>query len=212
MALQTIKTIDISGIDNDPNGLAFDGKNLWMAGTQRRTIFCIDRLGNLITSFAMPFLNIPAGITFDGKNLWVGDDTTKDLIQFDRTGKEISRFTSLETPQGLTFDGKNLWITQSESQPAYYHIDQYDRLGNLISGFDISITTTSAADITTNGKNLFFPGTSDAAIYQFDKLGNLIDTYNVAATDTAPTGITFDGVYLWWLGIQNNILVQSAFA
>jgi len=207
-----ISTTDISGTDNDPKGITFDGKYLYWVGTQNNSIYQWERSGNLVRTINVAAITTdPVGITTDGKYLWITDDTDQAaaIHQLDKLGNLISTIAVEaidNTPFGITTDGKYLWWIGQENSNIY----QMDKLGNLIQTIDVSAIDTTPTGITTDGKYLWICGDQNNSIYQLDKSGNLIQTIGVAAVDTAPYGITTDGKYLWWVGGQNDNIYQMA--
>ena len=58
-----------------PQGLAWDGTNLWLADKTTDLIYELTTTGTVLSTFAAPCGN-PTGLTFDGTNFWVACDGT----------------------------------------------------------------------------------------------------------------------------------------
>lgn len=96
-----------------PTGLAFDGKNLWLADDYTDKIYKIDpEDGKVLKSFDSPGHH-PQGLAWDGKHLWNIDSGEKYMYLLDpETGKALSILESNSShPRDITWDGKYIWIT-----------------------------------------------------------------------------------------------------
>lgn len=99
----------------EPNGLAYDGRFIWVADYQTGNpgeIISIDiSTGKQHSSFAV-FTHME-GLTWDGKNIWVGAPRNK-ITKLDAESLEIVE--SIDSPtgedaDGLAWDGQYLWVS-----------------------------------------------------------------------------------------------------
>ena len=110
-----------------PNGMAWDGTNLWV-GEESGRIYQMTTTGDTIRSIPSPYPAAyePRGLAFDGEYLWVGrQDRPCTIYKIDTITGAIQ--SSHNAPgsgfqQGLAFDGQYLWST-SGSYNWIYKID-----------------------------------------------------------------------------------------
>jgi sugar lactone lactonase YvrE len=189
---ETLEVIDsFNTPDSDPDGLAFDGTNLWHTNPHLMvgTIYKLDTLGNVIDSFDSPG-DSPSGLTFDGTYLWSADRFNRKIYKLDSRGNVIDSFDSPGSdPQGLTFDGTFLWNADWDDLKVY----QLDTSGNIVNSF--ATPGTGPNGLTFDGTSLWNTDFYDEKIYKLDTLGNIIDSFDSPGDN--PSGLTFDGTYLW---------------
>jgi hypothetical protein len=91
-----------------PNGMAFDGTNMWVTDQGRNTV----RKGLVGQTFNVG--HGPVGVAFDGTNIWVAnssDGTVTKLRASD--GLTLGTFNVGGSPSGVVFDGANIWVTNN---------------------------------------------------------------------------------------------------
>lgn len=108
---------------NSPNGLAFDGKYLWMADSKTSTIYKISPdNGKILEVFVSP-VEKPLGLAWDCSGLWIiGTNTCKQpskdcfekrLLRMDvisgKVTHEIKLPRQIEMPSSLEWVEGNLW-------------------------------------------------------------------------------------------------------
>ena len=178
-----------SAPDFFPEGLTYDGSNLWLASSSDHTIYKLDTTGTTLDSFDSPNSD-PRGLAWDGANLWNGDSTADTIYRLDTSGNTISSFSSPGAdPTGLAFDGTYLWNGDSTADTIY----QLDTSGNTISSF--SSPGADPTGLTFDGTYLWNADGSDCKIYRLDTSGNTIATYD--SPGSSPKGLAFDGSFLW---------------
>lgn len=112
-----------SSTDNDPAGLAWDGKNLWQTENFGKDIFYIykmDTLGNVLSK--LPQNGGASGLTFAYNSLWKTDNSADILIEVEMDGfTEVKKFSAPggNYPNGLTFDGEYLWLANADLDLIY---------------------------------------------------------------------------------------------
>jgi streptogramin lyase len=95
-----------------PTGLAFDGKNLWLADIFTDKIYKINpEDGKVLKSFDSPGSH-PEGLAWDGEYLWHIDSGEKSMYRLDpETGKALTILESNSAnPRDLAWDGEYVWI------------------------------------------------------------------------------------------------------
>ena len=102
-------TIVATGLDG-PEGIAFDGTNIWTAGGSSVSIITP---GNStpwsMTSVSTGFTE-PDGLTFDGSHVWVVDIGDSKIKRLDAAGNILDSVTVGLGPTFPGFDGTNIWV------------------------------------------------------------------------------------------------------
>jgi transglutaminase-like putative cysteine protease len=100
-----------------PSGLAFDGKNLWLADFKTDSLYALDpKDGRVVKAMEAPSYR-PYGLAWDGSYLWIVDREESRIVQFDvKSGVCIWTIPCpVERPSGLAWDGKSLWLADRSS-------------------------------------------------------------------------------------------------
>lgn len=105
-----IVTTDLSSF---PNGLAFDGTRIWVAGYNNGLVSIVTPGATLpwpVTTVS-GFSN-PTGAVFDGSNVWMTDISAGTLLKLDANGGVLQSVPLGNAPYYPVFDGANIWVTQ----------------------------------------------------------------------------------------------------
>jgi len=129
----------------EASGLAFDGSDLWVADTEKDSIFRVSQAGTVEAGFPAPGAE-PKGLGFDGTYLWNVDAGTNLVYKIDisETGIEEVRNRSLRSgislnvyPNPFRFS-TNVRLTMNTAadmeQPSVLRI--YDSVGRLICTYE----------------------------------------------------------------------------
>ena len=198
----TLKSLPTPG--NCPTGLAFDGKNLWLADRLSDTLYAVDPVSGEVRN-ALPAPGyIPRGLAWDGKYLWCIDGEENRIHRIDvETGMTVK---SLEAPsirpQGLAWDGECLWISDDrEDKIARISIED----GTTIVSFDSP--SGSPQGLAWDGEYLWCADRIEDRIYMVEtKFGEAllsIDTPGMHAR-----GLAWAGGYLWNADYQSDRLFK----
>lgn len=110
---------------DSPRGLAFDGKDLWVADSKAGRIYKLATEDGAVLSEYISPVKAPAGLAWDHSNLWiVGTNTcsseTKEchktrVVKFVASSgtviEEIDLPAQISKPSSLVFIDRNLWIS-----------------------------------------------------------------------------------------------------
>ena len=99
-------------VGSGPEGLAFDGANMWVANWGSNTISVL-RASDFTHVMTPTVGSGPRGIAFDGANMWVANADSNSVSVL-----RASDFTHVMTPtvtvgsgaRGIAFDGANMWV------------------------------------------------------------------------------------------------------
>lgn len=200
-----------SPIDS-PNALAFDGSDLWVAGSNEFQLFKISMIDGSVIG-TIPITNQrPYGMTHDGSNFLIADVDTDDIYKYDPTGNLISTITpSISQPaycQGLAFDGTSLWFNDQrdsnigEPNDRTYILDQ---LGNLLTEYPA--TGNFPTGLAFDGTYIWSVDNDLDQLHKIDPVTyTVMETYNTPGN--LPVGLTFDGQYLWLVDNGTDLIYQ----
>lgn len=215
----------------NPQGLAWDGKNLWVVDDETNKIYQLDPAEGKITLELSipPVLGLAdvdlGGLTWDGSHLLVSDDTAKRVYRVDpkeRSAKllidllkakrdkgirSIAMRTSLLT--GLAWDGTYLWATFIAGySSSVYEIDL--TTDTLVTHF--WAPGPEPQGLTWDGKYLWIVDSRDqGSIWQFSPIGEWTGI-SFPSPAGSPTDLAFDGVYLWNVDKETHMIYQIKIA
>ncbi len=179
-------TIAVGG---GPQGVGFDGTNIWVANATSRTLTKIDPRANAVLA-TIDVPGSPTGIAFDGAHIWVAlagipsratkiDPVTNSIVAHVPVGAN---------PQGLVFDGTNLWVANSGSNS----VTRIDPVANAV------VATVSVEAFPTA---LAFDGTSiwvtSYTTNSMSKIDRATNTTTAVPVGSVTSGVAFDGFHLW---------------
>ena len=101
-------TATTNALGIEPNGIAFDGTNLWTAnfGTPGSVSIITPQSPYTVNTVSTGFEFLD-GILYDGANIWVTDFGAGTLMRLDDVGDVIQTVNVGTTPGGPVFDGTN---------------------------------------------------------------------------------------------------------
>ncbi|MBO8130424.1 MAG: transglutaminase [Candidatus Marinimicrobia bacterium] len=189
---------------NSPTGLAYDGKNLWLADRGLNKIFCINTItGKVIKEIPSPSY-WPMGLAWDGKYLWNADWKTGKIYMIDTKSGIVKRAidTPTPSPRGLAWDGKYLWLADN-AEDKIIKISPSD--GTTIVEFDAP--ASDPRGLTYDGKYLWIADRIQDEIYMMSP-----DNGEVLIVFDAPgpfaRGLAFDGNSIWVADYQNDYIYK----
>jgi|GEM_PF-1454847 len=151
--------IDTAGVEqcaystglSNPQGLAFDGTNVWIANFGGNNLVRIDyNCGNAAT-FAV---TSPHRLIFDGTYIWVTNKTTPGTVTkiYAADGTVVNTYdTNIGNPYDLAFDGTYIWVT--------YDVDgASDNQVVLIRAADGQVEKSFVADSAKKPRGIIFDG------------------------------------------------------
>jgi len=193
-----------------PNGLAWDGENLWMSSYMLNGgIYKLNPTdGSVLNRYTPPVAQYDGygGLTYDGSYLWQADAYGGGIYKLNPS--DCSVVSSIPSPDkypsDLAWDGSFIWVCGYPSQKIY-KISPTD--GSIISEFNVPQGTGQAqtAGFSYDGAYLWLSGSSD--IFKL----NLFDCKVIGsfpAPCSRPDGLAWDGRYLWCASFDQGIIYQ----
>jgi len=101
-----------------PEGIAFDGQNIWVANTSNLpgtgSVSKVSLNPINVVTFTTSF-NQPVGILFDGSNIWLTDKGDNTIKKLGSNGAVLLSIGVGSSPRAIAFDGTNIWVPNSFS-------------------------------------------------------------------------------------------------
>ena len=200
-----------SSPDQYPNGLAWDGTDIWLLGAFYDGFYQITTDGTVLSQFkpSEPGGKNANGATFDGTNLWgmflLSTGAPGEVYEYTTSGTFVSTFTCPETYNiGLTWDGSNLWMSCRGNQTIY----EMSTDGSVLSSF--SVPYGSVGDMAYDGTNLYFTTGGDMSIVEVTTDGTIVDTYDLSGIsgNFYSTALMYDGNNFWVSDQLTDIIYQ----
>jgi hypothetical protein len=186
----------------DARGIAWDGVNLWLAGSYSG-ISKVDTSGKILGNYSAPALHL-RGLTIDGLTFWAFDGETGRIYHFsvDESGAvpQTRIIGSFEAPmngvnggidRGIAWDGTNLWYSDR------YNVYRLDTSGKILSNFEFPYEVPALA---WDGEHLWlaFNRNYSATLVKVDSEGHSLFVVNFAV-DSVYDLAWVDG-YMWAVG------------
>jgi hypothetical protein len=192
-ANQTGLSFAVGTLMGDPEGLAFDGANIWVANRLSNNVTKLRASdGANLGTFAAG--NGPVELAFDGANMWVTNNNGSNVTKLRATdGFGLGTFALGGPPQGVAFDGANIWVAIQSGGVTKLRASDGANLGTFAAG-------TTPRSVAFDGANIWV---TNAFSNNVTKLrasdGTNLGTFPAG---TSPFGIAFDGANIW---VANNI-------
>jgi len=183
-----------------PTGLAFDGKNLWVADNFTDKIYKINpETGKILKNFDSPGLH-PEGLAWDGKYLWHIDSGERYLYRLDpETGKALMILESNSShPRDLAWDGKYVWIIDHK-RDILIKVSPVD--GMMVQNFPSPAKEPTG--ITFDGKYLWVTDRSEDRIYLVNPEDGLCLS-SLRAYGPFAYGLAWGDKFLWNVDYEND--------
>lgn len=187
-----------------PTGMAFDGKNIWLADRGISLLYQINPIdGRVIATIKAPGFD-PRGLAWDGKLLWSVDAGEGWIYGIDiQTGiaEKILESNSPD-PMGLAFDGEFLWLVDNKEKKLL----KINRIDGMMHE-TIPAPSNSSKDLTFDGTYLWVTDNGDDMLYRVAPSSGQVVTC-MPSVGRYPYGICWDGTTLWCADYQNGELAQ----
>jgi len=178
-----------------PDGLAFDGANIWVANTVNQTVSKLRASdGAVQATINVPFGQDPGVMAFDGANMWVANPGFNTVIKLRASdGENLGRFTVGFAPYAICFDGANVWVANlGDNTVTKLQASDGANLGTYTVGH-------RPAAIVFDGVNIWVANELDQTLTKLRPSdGAILATFNAPGA----TGLAFDGLNLWAVSPQ----------
>ena len=177
-------------VDTNPNHLAFDGVNMWLAH-QFKGVWKLDTETGATLCTIPPFGSNLSGIAFDGTRLWITSMDTQEVYAVDPQTCTVSAPVAVGVfPAGVAFDGKVVWVACPGSD---------EIMGVSTAGVVTNTVAFPAGSkpnqILFDGRYLWVSCPSEGVVRRVDPVG-----FSMIATPSLGVGvegIVYDGRLIW---------------
>lgn len=163
----------IPHVGSSPQGLTYDGHNLWQGDLGADMVYKLDpETGAIRGQFAAPggAEGQPLGLGWDGTNLWIADSRGPEKIwQVDTVGVVIGQIPAPgASPYGMEHAAGYLWVSDNNTTGAatIYRLDP--ATGAVLDQCPCPGSGGSPNGITHDGENLWIAVNSTDLIYEVD--------------------------------------------
>ncbi len=207
---------------DQPEGIAFDGANLWVANyghidigpPNACTPTWVD--GNTVTEIrasdgallrTVTVGDSPYGVAFDGTNVWVTNEFSNSVTKIQAsTGTVIGTYAVGQSPAGIVFDGTNIWTAN------FYDGTVTELLastGATVATYDAGIGMCTIVGIAYDGANIWVTesryGHGTRVVKMSASSGAVLGTFSVG---TYLKEAVYDGAgSMWVTGAGNTATV-----
>lgn len=198
-AKQTFKTPA-----NHPTGMAFDGKNIWLADGGTYQIYQVNpQDGKVINQIKSPGFD-PRGLAWDGKLLWCVDAGEGWIYGINvQTGiAEKVLESNSPDPIGLAFDGEFLWLADNKEKKLL----KINRIDGMMHD-NIPAPSNNSKGLTFDGKYIWVSDNGDDMLYRVDPASGQVVTF-MPSVGPYPYGLGWDGKTLWCADFQKCEIYQ----
>jgi sugar lactone lactonase YvrE len=189
---------------NHPTGLAFDGKNIWLADRGTHLLYQISPIdGTVITTIKAPGFD-PRGLAWDGKLLWCVDAGEGWIYGINVQTGNAEKLLESNSPDpiGLAVDGEFLWLVDNKEKKLL----KINRIDGMMHE-NIPAPSNNSKDLTFDGTYIWVADNGDDMLYRVDPSSGQVVTF-LASVGPYPYGLCWDGTTLWCADYQKTEIYQ----
>jgi hypothetical protein len=194
-------TVHSNTVGNAPEGIAYDGSNLWTANTSG-SVSRVSISGGTTTTFTTGFVNV-RGMLFDGTSIWVTDNDNT-LKKLDDDGDILQTVSVGLGPRYPVYDGANIWVpNEGDNTLTVVRAST----GQVLATLSTSPSVTGPVSAAFDGEKVFVTGNNGiAAFYKATDL-SLITTRNIQLGGNPSFGTCSDGIKFFCTVPVSDILM-----
>ena len=184
----------------NPDGVAFDGTNIWVANWNDDTVTkLLASSGAVVGTY--PVGNSPDGVAFDGTNIWVANSNYNNVTKLlASSGAVVGTYLVGNDPWWLAFDGTNIWVANNEDNTVSKLLASS---GAVVGTYPVGNGPTGVA---FDGTDIWVTNGGDNTVSKLlASSGALVGTYAVGGY---PYAVAFDGTNIWVANIGSNTVTK----
>jgi YVTN family beta-propeller protein len=188
-------------VGTNPNGIAFDGADIWVANFSSSTVSKVQASTGLVIG-AVTVGSGPSAVAFDGANIWVTNQksTTVSKVRASDGGCVGTCTFAVGTgPNGIAFDGTNIWVTNEYSNNVTKLLAS---TGALVNTYNVG---NRPQGIAFDGTNIWVANEGDGTVSKLSSTGAPLSTVTVGS---GPFGVAFDGTNIWVANYYSNSVTK----
>jgi hypothetical protein len=156
-----------------PQGLTYDGYNLWQGDLAERQIYKMHPVTGAVRdqfNAPGPSNSQPLGMGWDGNSLWVADSRGPETIwEVDTLGTVLSSFPAPgSSPYGLAWAAGYIWVSNNNLGGAAMIYKMDPSGGAILDSFECPDGAGTPNGIAHDGENLWIAVNTTDLIYQVD--------------------------------------------
>jgi DNA-binding beta-propeller fold protein YncE len=173
------------GVGSQPDGIATDGTNMWVANGGDSTVTERSPTGKTLGTF--PVGDGPVAIASDGTNMWVANDGDSTVTELSPAGATLGTFPVGAGPDAIASDGTNMWVANGGDST----VTELSPAGATLGTFSVG---QSPDGIASDGTNMWVANFSDSTVTELSPTGKTLGTFSVGF---GPAAIASDGTNMW---------------
>lgn len=188
-----------------PQGIAFDGANVWVTNSNNSSVVKINTQTGASTTYTGTGIG-PVGIAFDGKNMWTANNGAgvNSVTKITSTGTMTTYKGTGVGPNGIAFDGTNMWTANEGDCKSAGSVTKITPSGGMTT---YSGTGKCPETIAFDGVNMWTANTLDGSVTKIKPSGSMATYTGIPGR---PRDITFDGVNMWTANESDNSITKIA--
>jgi YVTN family beta-propeller protein len=196
----------VATLGNDPDGIAFDGTNLWTTNFGPTGSVSIINPQSYSVNTVITGFNAPFGILYDGAHIWVADYNAGKLLKLNPSGNILQSVIVGTAPGYPVFDGTNIWVPNIGSNSiTVVQASTGDVVATITSDANNQLNVPFAASF--DGERVLVTNNGGNSVTVF-KAADLSFIANVpTGTSTGPYGACSDGIN-FWVPLQSGNLLR----
>ncbi len=186
-------------VDSLPVALAFDGRQLWVAGAQNQTLTAIDPAsGRELDRIALP--HVPTALLWADSSLWVANAIAGTVSRVSPAGSIEADLDVGAEPVALAFDGSFLWVANQVGREAVRIDPATDR---ILDRFPLTGEPTA---IAYDGRWVWIALTdANEVVALSPDDGAVAHRIDLAAQ---PSGLWIEGGVLWAASLRDGKVIR----
>ena len=188
---QDASSLTLTDVGNFPEGVEFDGTDLWVANFGSSSVMRIRPSDGKLLDTWTGAISATGIVTAMGRIFVTGNATPGSLYMIDPTqpaGVATTLSSNLgNNPRGIAFDGSRIWTTNAGGSVS------------IVSLNPVSVTTVSTGfdgvrGILYDGTNIWVTNIATDTLLKLNSDGSIAQTINVGSQPQFPV---FDGTNIW---------------
>jgi hypothetical protein len=193
---QLLATVAIPGSPSNPEGMAFDGRYVWVANDSNANSVTKINATNATIVGTYSVGRAPDALAFDGTYIWVANSNSAQVeILNPQTGQVVNGYATGIFPTDMVYDGTNIWVANGFAASS-----GLGSVTKIKAAYGVPAGTFTVPGQQLRG--LAYDGKSIWVCNSYSNTVARLRASNVALMGTFPTGSSpraaaFDGSKIW---------------
>ena len=180
-------------VGTQPNGVAFDGTNIWVTNSSANTVTRINPTTNEVVGSPIAVGGGPGAIAFDGTHMWIANSASNTVTRVNAaTGVIVGSPIGVgNDPVAVVYDGTRIWVANVDSNS----VTRINAATGAVIGAPVS-AGASPSGLAFDGELVWVTNSSADTVTRVDAATGVVGGAPIAVGD-GPAGIAFDGSSIW---------------